>query len=122
MLTPYLQERTTLSEQLVSKQKELAALLATSATATATAADQKDAGGKRPLSRFMAASATGLEGVDVSAGAAPVPVPVPRIAEQFLQQRPLPKFIPPVLVSVFLSLLGAYYCCDCVFGVSYVVL
>jgi len=51
---------------------------------------------KRPISKLMAASAFGVtrdsrEVMEVPL-AAPVNIPVPQIVEQFLSQRPLPKF------------------------------
>lgn len=103
-------ERTALSDELVAKQKELAAqkhLSNTSSVANNDGIDRPPPAEKRLLSTFMQASATGLGGPGQGASslleppsASSAPVVVPKVAEQFLQQRPLPKFIPQVPLQV----------------------
>ena len=91
-----MQERTTLSEGLLAAQRRQAEVLG---FGVANDNSGQNSNNKRSISKFMSASALGLS--DVSEH---VPAPaeqkqdvvtaVPKIVEQFLQQRPLPKFIP----------------------------
>jgi hypothetical protein len=58
----------------------------------------------------MQASATGLGGEDQNSTTSlleqpsTAPTLIPKVAEQFIYQRPLPKFIPKVIVGVKLRL------------------
>mmetsp|Transcript_23378 Transcript_23378/g.43484 ORF Transcript_23378/g.43484 Transcript_23378/m.43484 type:complete len:360 (+) Transcript_23378:154-1233(+) len=104
-------ERTALSDELVAKQKEIAAqkhLSNPKNVANYGKGDRAPPAEKRLLSTFMQASATGLGGPDQGSSsslleppsASTAPVVVPKVVEQFLQQRPLPKFIPQAPLQV----------------------
>lgn len=87
-------ERTTLSEDLIAAQREQAALTGFGVGSMRNSGQQDK---KRPISSFMSQSVSGLADISIapqSRVTEPVVKAVPKIVEQFLQQRPLPKFIP----------------------------